>query len=112
MILLEKIRNFISEAIIEEIKEVLDRPRISKRLDNYNKEFIMDNLIRFSENIKPLIKLNIIKEDPDDNKFLECAMHAKADYIISGDEHLLNLQEFRSIKILSPADFIILIKDH
>ena len=56
---------------------------------------------------KPIsIKIEIIKDDPDDNKFIECAVTNKADYIISGDNHLLNLREYRNIKILSPKEFL------
>jgi len=56
---------------------------------------------------KPIsIKIEIIKDDPDDNKFTECAVTNKADYIISGDNHLLNLREYGNIKILSPKEFL------
>jgi putative PIN family toxin of toxin-antitoxin system len=45
--------------------------------------------------------------DPDDEKVLECAQAAEADYIVSGDKkHLLPLREFRGIPIVSPADFL------
>ena len=56
---------------------------------------------------KPIsIKIEIIKDDPDDNKFIECAVTNNADYIISGDNHLLNLREYENIKILSPKEFL------
>jgi len=43
---------------------------------------------------------------PLDNKFLDCAVSSSAEYIISGDDHLLKLQKFKGIKILNPAEFI------
>ena len=52
------------------------------------------------------IELNIIKEDPDDNIFLECALECEADFIISGDKHLLKLKEFKGIKIIKAKDFL------
>jgi len=56
---------------------------------------------------KPIsIKIEIIKYDPDDNKFIECAVTNKADYIISGDNHLLDLKEYGNVKILSPKEFL------
>jgi predicted nucleic acid-binding protein len=51
-------------------------------------------------------KIFAVQDDPDDNKFLECALQCKADYIISGDTHLLDLKEFEGIKILRAAEFL------
>tara|TARA_Y100000310_G_scaffold336853_1_gene422466 strand:- start:517 stop:939 length:423 start_codon:yes stop_codon:yes gene_type:complete len=112
MLLLEEIENYTSKEIIEEIKDVLDRPRITKRLKQKDKEFILNNFEQISTIIKPEIKINKIEEDPDDNKFLECAVTCKADYIISGDAHLLNLKEFKNIQILTPAEFVNIKKPH
>jgi len=55
--------------------------------------------------VEPSERLEIIKEDPDDNKFLETAMAGKADFIISQDNHLLKLREFQGIKIITPEEF-------
>ncbi|MBU0460819.1 MAG: putative toxin-antitoxin system toxin component, PIN family [Nanoarchaeota archaeon] len=106
MLLLEEIQNFTTEEIIEEIKEVLERPRITKRLSLIEREFILNNFIHFSTTIKPAVRIEEIKDDPDDNKFLECAVSAKADYIISGDEHLLKVNRFKGILIVTPAEFV------
>ena len=48
----------------------------------------------------------ILEDDPDDNRILECALAANASYIISGDEHLLDLGEYRGIMIISLAGFL------
>ena len=44
--------------------------------------------------------------DPDDNRVLECAIEAKATFIVTGDHHLLDLDPYRGIAILSPRDFL------
>lgn len=106
MLLLEKIINYITQEIIDEVKEVIKRPRIAKKLSLVEQEFIIKNFENFSKKIKPIEKLDIIKDDPDDNKFLECAIAASAEYIISGDKHLLILKQFRDIKVVSPAEFV------
>ena len=53
----------------------------------------------------------MIREKDDDNRILECALEGKAEYIISGDKrHLLPLGEYEGIRILSPDEFLRLIR--
>ncbi len=54
----------------------------------------------------PQITVDLIKADPDDNRILECALAADVKYIVTGDPHLLNLESFDKIKIISPATFV------
>lgn len=56
--------------------------------------------------VEPQISLEIVKKDPYDNRVLECALAAGAAFILSGDEHLLELKEHEGVVILSPAGFI------
>ena len=106
LLLREKIENYTSEEIIKEIKSVFARPKIAKRLSLKDAKFIIANFEYFSKKVKPNMKINKIEDDPEDNKFLECAFTASVDYIISGDEHLLKLREFKGIKITTPAEFL------
>ena len=54
----------------------------------------------------PSRRFTVIREDPADNMFLECATEAGADYIISGDQHLRRLGTFERIEILSPRAYL------
>lgn len=54
---------------------------------------------------EPRIKLKVA-DDPDDNAILECALAAQASLIVTGDRDLLRLSPFRSIRILTPAQFL------
>ncbi|MFC1617120.1 putative toxin-antitoxin system toxin component, PIN family [Candidatus Margulisiibacteriota bacterium] len=57
--------------------------------------------------IKAKTKISVIKNDPSDNKFLECAVDGKADYIVSGDKkHILPLRKIKNIPILTPKEFL------
>ncbi len=56
--------------------------------------------------IIPIEKINITKEDPDDNKIIECAVTAKANYIITYDKHLLKIKKFRNILIIKPEEVL------
>ena len=49
--------------------------------------------------------------DPDDNQILACAVAANADYLVTGDDDLLVLKEFKNIRIMKPRDFELLFKD-
>lgn len=97
---------FSSFEILEEYKKVL------KRDFKYNDEEIQEiiiELLSYIQIIEPTEKLNVIKEDPDDNKILECATASKSEYIITYDNHLLNLKEFRGIKIVRPEKLIFIL---
>lgn len=56
--------------------------------------------------VKPTKRINEIKDDPSDNKFLEAAIAGNADYIVSGDKHVLKLKKFKDILIVTPAEFL------
>jgi predicted nucleic acid-binding protein len=69
----------------------------------------LTGLFKERANIEFLVnteKMEIIEDDPQDNKFIECAVAANAQYIISGDKHLRALKSFGNIKILSPSEFL------
>ncbi len=68
---------------------------------------IIEKLLSFMKLIERSSKIEFIKEDPDDNKILECAMDSGSEYILSYDNHLLKIQEYEGINILRPDDFII-----
>lgn len=51
-------------------------------------------------------KLKLVAADPEDDKFVECALSAHATVVVSGDRHLLDVKRYKSIRILSPSQFI------
>jgi putative PIN family toxin of toxin-antitoxin system len=72
-----------------------------ERLDRY-----LPELWNLGELVRPRRGVNAVKEDPDDNRIIECALAAGADTIVSGDGHLLRLTAFEGIIILTPRDFL------
>jgi len=103
-----KIRLFTSPSIMEELERVLSYPKLMKRhgLDSEElKEFISD-LLSIMSLIEEEKIIEVIMEDPSDDKYLSCAIDAKVDFIISGDIHLLNLGEYEGIRIVTPAQFL------
>lgn len=99
----------VSEEILQEIGETLQKPHIQKQL-HFKPEEIYGilELIREKAFIvtKDRYKTERIVEDPDDNKFLGCALEAKAYYVVSGDSHLLSLKHFHGIQIVDASTFV------
>ena len=94
----------ISTEIIREIVETLMDFKIQLPIKTLL--FWISILSMKSSIVEPEERVEIVKEDKDDNKFIEAAISGKADYIISQDNHLLKIKEFRGIKILTPKEFL------
>ena len=56
--------------------------------------------------VEPAEALNVVEEDESDNRYLECAIEGRAQYVVTGDKHLLDIGEYSGIIILSPAAFV------
>lgn len=94
-----------SPALIEEVLNVITRPKF-KPLGSLDERCeLIKKLFEHAEIVNPSEKLEIIADDEADNRVLECALTCKADYIVTGDSHLLSLKNYRGIKILSPHEF-------
>lgn len=98
----------LSAEIVEEYIAVLLRPKFNPLGSALERYKLISGLVELDNTIivNPDFIPDIIHEDPDDNVFLACAVEAKAKIIISGDDHLLDLAEYKGIRIISPADFL------
>ena len=67
---------------------------------------IVSDIRRFAQFVDVTSSVDVVSEDPTDNRFLECALDGEANYIVSGDHHLLSVGIFRGIEILRPRDFL------
>jgi putative PIN family toxin of toxin-antitoxin system len=101
-----EIEVYISPFILRELTGTL------KKDFGWSNEQIKDTIQRIkakTNSIRPKIKVSVVKEKEDDNRILECAIEGNAQYLISGDKkHLLPLKQYQGIKILSPAQFLML----
>jgi len=100
-----------SAETIAEIEEVLARPRFDRYLSTATRaEFLK----RYRIAVRRVIIGSAIRacRDPRDDKFLEVAIHGQADVIISGDEDLLCLNPFRTVRIVSPRGFLEFMGEH
>ena len=103
-----KVELVLSEAIIQEFSAVLEYEEIKKKI--VNKRLLMlrtvEKLVFMSKIAVPAIKIAVVKEDPDDDRILECAVTGDVNYLISKDNHLLKIVKYGKIKIVSPEEFL------
>jgi putative PIN family toxin of toxin-antitoxin system len=99
---------YTTHEILKEISRVLTYPKITHVLNasGIKQKEIMRTIVKNSTTITPKLELHIVEDDPEDNKILECAQQAGADFIVSGDKHLLTLGKFKKTKILTPKEFL------
>ena len=97
-----------SESLIDEAVRVFLYPRISQKygLTEGQINRVLKSLKRYALVTPGKLKINAIKEDPDDNQVIVAAVEAEADCMVSGDPHLLNLGSYRGIEIVSPGQFV------
>jgi putative PIN family toxin of toxin-antitoxin system len=94
-----KIEIYTSREILDEVKEKL----VSKgKLDEVFVKQLLSHIEKSLKIVKLKRKLNVVKEDPDDNKILECAIVAGANLIVTMDKHLLKLKSYENIGIVHP----------
>ncbi len=93
----------ISDAIMAEIKRVL---RLKFKWPDEDIEAIEKQIASFTRHVTPHEAVDVIKEDPSDNRILECAAASGSEYLVTGDNHLLKLGQFAGTKIVMPAQFL------
>ncbi len=101
----EKITLCLSNAILDEYIDVL------RRIGLKEEDELEELLSLFSRGFNILFttktpKIKIVKNDPDDDKFIECAVALKAHSVITGDREVLTLKEYMGIRILTPQQFL------
>lgn len=94
---------FLCKEIVSELSSKL---RSKFNFTDIEVKMVIKEIKSFSKNIKIEGSLKVVKEDGDDDKFIECAYISNAKCIVSGDRHLLNLKSYKSIEILNARDFL------
>lgn len=100
----------ICREILEEYVRVLAYPKF-KLLKRDIDKIIYKEILPYTESLIVKTKIDFIKEDPTDNIFLECAKQGGADYLVSGDNHLLSLKNYNGLKIIAPGEFLSLMEE-
>ena len=72
----------------------------------YRLHFTKEQLAKLGNLVTPKKAIDAIKEDPDDNRILECALEAGSEFIVTSDKDLLRLREFSNIRIVTVRELL------
>ena len=89
----------------EILGEVIDKLRNKFQFPEESIQELIDILMTYCHVVETVNKFDVVR-DKKDNKIVECAFDGKADYIVTGDSDLLELKEFRGIKIVKAKEFL------
>lgn len=121
-----EVRLYVCGEILEEIEVVLNRPEIRNHFQSLTDEIVKAFLLklrRISQIIKKIPKKFSYSRDPDDEIYINLAVCAEVDFLVSGDKDLLDLmsaytieakefrQRFRPLQVVEPLEFLKLVKD-
>ena len=109
----KKIHIITSEDIIKEINQTLSYPKLKRIYEKagITRQELVEAAVRIGKLTEVKTKINIVHEDAADNKFMECAFDSKADFLITGDEHLLRIERYKKTRIVSVKQFIRILKE-
>lgn len=98
----------VTEPILQEYARILASPRIARRHGMSAEEIAesMDGFRQYGLLVEPGEPLRVVEDDPDDEKFFEAAVAGGAAYVVSRDEQVLAVREFRGIRLVSPEVFL------
>ncbi len=99
-----KVRLITSNAQLDEIKRVVQYPRL--HLTEDQQKNISASISELADIVHTTGEVDLIADDPSDNMILETALKGNAKFIISGDEHLLKVKAFKGIKIVTATEYL------
>lgn len=90
-------------------EEIVKKLKTKFGLSDEESAQILLDFSTFTTLIKIHRRITVIDDDPDDNKFIECAVSSMSGFIVSGDKHLLRLKNYKGIEILNAVEFLYMI---
>ncbi len=94
---------FVSDEIVAEYTEIIQR--LAEKYPDRPQRLPLEPFISSCKFVSPKRKVTACR-DPDDNKFIECALESKCLYVVSGDDDLLSVKNYEGIEIITTAEFL------
>jgi putative PIN family toxin of toxin-antitoxin system len=103
----------VSPPLLAEYRRALAYERVRRihGLSDDELDGIVERFSLFAIVVEPVLEIDAVTDDPDDNRVLECAVTAAVEVIVTGDKHLRAIGVFRGIRVLSPAEFLVHLND-
>lgn len=99
-----KVKLVVSEGMLKEFSEVVNRAKFKPSFTKKRVKELFALLDNYAVVVSPTEKVDLCR-DPKDNFLLEVALEGQVDYLVTGDDDLLELDPFHNIRIIRPADF-------
>jgi len=105
-----RINPVLSKETFKELIKVLAYPKFSLTKDEI-KKLVEEEIVPYFELISSTTAVKNVCQDPDDDKFLSCALSASADFVVSGDKDLNKIKQYENIKIVTPQKLLQFFKE-
>lgn len=99
-----EIRAVVSKSVLDEYEHVIAPLPFRKSARDEVLALACDR--QLTRTVRPRRRVNVVRDDPADNKFIECALAGKVKYLVSSDKHLKRVGRFESVEILTPTQFV------
>jgi hypothetical protein len=98
----------VSRVILQEIRKSLDYPKVRKKIDATDEELDawVESLGVLADVVSGVPDVRVVESDPDDDAYVAAALDGRADFIVSGDRHLVELEEVQGVRIVTPRQFL------
>lgn len=103
----------VSSSIFDELRRCLNYPQVRLRIAATDEELALwvAALDLIAEPTEGTLEVRGVSEDPDDDQYLAAALEGRVQFIVSGDRHLLDLQTYEGVRIVTPREFLRLLED-
>jgi len=95
---------YVTKEILDEIESLMERPKFNVHKEEV--DYFINSIEEIANKIVPKERVNNDSRDKADNKYIECAITANVDNIITCDMHLLELKEYKNVKIVTAKDYL------
>jgi len=100
----------VSPLMLAEMRRVLEYPHLKERIKSEEAQALLNTLETDALLLEGVVTITGATTDPKDDMVVACAVEGKADYIVSGDPHLLKLKRYDGVQIVAPAEFVEILK--
>lgn len=100
-----------SPALLAELARALRYERVARYFQNAHERMdaLVGHLGAIAVMVDPQVTVDAVPDDPADDRVIECALAGSAAYVVIGDRHLLALQAYEGVIMLSPAQFLVVL---